>query len=33
MDDSYWYARLSAHLNNKKAGPIVFHICNNTERF
>ena len=33
MDDSYGYTRFAAHLNSKKAGPLVCPICKATESF
>ena len=33
MDDTNSYARLAAHLNSKKAGPLVCPICKATESF
>ena len=33
MDDRERYARFAAHLNIKKAGPLVCPICNATEGF
>ena len=33
MDDSYGYTRLAAHLDSKKAGPLVCPICKATESF
>ncbi len=33
VDDRETYARFAAHLNSKKAGPLVCPICNATESF
>ena len=33
MDDTNKRARLAAHLNSKKAGPLVCPICKATESF
>jgi predicted nucleic-acid-binding Zn-ribbon protein len=33
VDDTNSYARLAAHLNSKKAGPLVCPICKATESF
>ena len=33
MDDTGRYARFAAHLNAKKAGPLVCPICKATESF
>ena len=33
MDDTNGRARLAAHLNSKKAGPLVCPICKATESF
>jgi predicted nucleic-acid-binding Zn-ribbon protein len=33
MDDTSGYASLAAHLNSKKAGPLVCPICKVTESF
>jgi hypothetical protein len=33
VDDSYGHARFAAHLNSKKAGPLVCPICKATESF
>src|SRR5215204_5152446 len=33
VDDPNSYARLAAHLNSKKAGPLVCPICKATESF